>query len=29
MSPEEAAEYGIIDSVITHRDVASQSEAAA
>ena len=29
MSPVEAAEYGIIDSVITHRDVASKSEAAA
>ena len=29
MSPEEAKEYGIIDSVITHRDVASKSEAAA
>ena len=23
MSPQEATEYGIIDSVITHRDVAS------
>jgi ATP-dependent Clp protease protease subunit len=29
MSPQEASEYGIIDSVITHRDVASKSEAAA
>jgi ATP-dependent Clp protease protease subunit len=29
MSPVEAVEYGIIDSVITHRDVASKSEAAA
>src|SRR3984957_11303101 len=29
MSPQEATEYGIIDSVITHRDVASRSEAAA
>ena len=29
MSPVEASEYGIIDSVITHRDVASKSEAAA
>ena len=29
MSPQEAKEYGIIDSVITHRDVASRSEAAA
>ena len=28
MSPQEAAEYGIIDSVITHRDVA-RTEAAA
>ncbi len=28
MSPEEAVEYGIIDSVITHRDVA-RAEAAA
>jgi ATP-dependent Clp protease, protease subunit len=29
MSPQEATEYGIIDSVITHRDVASRAEAAA
>ena len=29
MSPVEAKEYGIIDSVITHRDVAGKSEAAA
>jgi len=29
MSPTEAKEYGIIDSVITHRDVAARSEAAA
>ena len=29
MSPQEAKEYGIIDSVITHRDVAARSEAAA
>src|SRR6476646_5648810 len=29
MSPVEASEYGIIDSEITHRDVASKSEAAA
>jgi len=29
MSPQEAKEYGIIDSVITHRDVAGKSEAAA
>jgi ATP-dependent Clp protease protease subunit len=29
MSPAEAKEYGIIDSVITHRDVAAKSEAAA
>ena len=29
MSPPEAKEYGIIDSVITHRDVAARSEAAA
>jgi ATP-dependent protease ClpP protease subunit len=28
MSPQEATEYGIIDSVITHRDVA-RTEAAA
>jgi ATP-dependent protease ClpP protease subunit len=28
MSPQEAKEYGIIDSVITHRDVA-KTEAAA
>jgi ATP-dependent protease ClpP protease subunit len=29
MSPVEASEYGIIDSVITHRAVAAKSEAAA
>jgi ATP-dependent Clp protease protease subunit len=29
MSPHEATEYGIIDSVITHRDVSSRAEAAA
>ena len=29
MSPQEANEYGIIDSVITHRDVAARAEAAA
>ena len=29
MSPQEATEYGIIDSVITHRDIASRAEAAA
>jgi ATP-dependent Clp protease, protease subunit len=29
MSPQEATEYGIIDSVITHRDVSSRAEAAA
>src|SRR6202042_1361386 len=29
MSPQEATEYGIIDSVIIHRDLAARSEAAA
>jgi ATP-dependent Clp protease protease subunit len=29
MSPQEAVEYGIIDSVITHRDTSARSEAAA
>jgi len=29
MSPQDAVEYGIIDSVITHRDVASRAEASA
>jgi ATP-dependent Clp protease protease subunit len=29
MSPEEAVQYGIIDSVITHRDTTARSEAAA
>jgi ATP-dependent Clp protease protease subunit len=29
MSPQEATEYGIIDTVITHRDVASRAEASA
>ena len=29
MSPQEATEYGIIDSVITHRDVTARAEAAA
>ena len=28
MSPEEAKEYGIIDTVITHREVARKEEAA-
>jgi ATP-dependent Clp protease protease subunit len=28
MSPEEAVQYGIIDSVITHRDTSARSEAA-
>src|SRR5213075_1733125 len=29
MSPQEAVEYGIIDTVITHRDTAQRAEAAA
>jgi ATP-dependent protease ClpP protease subunit len=29
MSPVEAVEYGIIDTVITHRDTAARTEAAA
>jgi ATP-dependent Clp protease protease subunit len=29
LSPVEAVEYGIIDSVITHRDTSARSEAAA
>src|ERR1700755_23679 len=29
MSPQEATEYGIIDTVITHRDVASRAEKSA
>jgi ATP-dependent protease ClpP protease subunit len=29
MSPQEATEYGIIDCVIIHRDLAARSEAAA
>jgi ATP-dependent Clp protease protease subunit len=28
MSPEEAVQYGIIDSVITHRDTSARQEAA-
>jgi ATP-dependent protease ClpP protease subunit len=29
MSPQEATDYGIIDTVITHRDLAARAEAAA